>query len=70
MTIGKTKALNIQTFFDKVVNILIRCLGFHNFSSMEQVSFNFVTALTIHSDFGAQENKIYHCFQFFPIYLQ
>ena len=25
--------------------------------------------VTIHSDFGAQENKICHCFLFFPIYL-
>ena len=24
-------------------------------------------AVTIHSDFGAQENKICHCFHFFPI---
>ena len=26
---------------------------------MEQVSFNFMAADTIHSDFGAQENKLY-----------
>ena len=25
-----------------------------------------MTAITIHSDFGAQENKICHCFTFFP----
>ena len=25
--------------------------------------------VTVHSDFGAQENKIYHCFHFFPLYL-
>ena len=30
----------------------------HSFSSKEQVSFNFMAALTICSDFGAQENKI------------
>ena len=30
---------------------------------------NFVTAVTIHSDFGAQEGKIHCCFNFFPIYL-
>ena len=28
-----------------------------------------MAAVTIHSDFGAQENKICHCFYFFPIYL-
>ena len=32
----------------------------HSFSSKEQVSFNFM-AVTIRSDFGAQENKICHC---------
>ena len=41
----------------------------HSFSFKEQVSFNFMAVVTFHSDFGAQENKIYHCFQFFPIYL-
>ena len=29
--------------------------------------FNFMAAVTIHSDFGAQEKKICHCFHFFPI---
>ena len=33
---------------------------------MEQASFNFVAAVTIHSDFGAQENKICHYFHFSP----
>ena len=37
--------------------------------SKEQVSFNFMAAATIHSDFGAQENKVCHCFHFSPIYL-
>ena len=30
----------------------------NNFSSKEQVSFNFVAAVTICSDFGAQENSL------------
>ena len=30
----------------------------HNFPSKEQVSFNFMAAITIHSDFEAQENKV------------
>ena len=29
----------------------------HSFSYKEQASFNFMAAITIHSDFGAQENK-------------
>ena len=28
-----------------------------------------MAAVTIHSDFGAQENKVFHCFHCFPIYL-
>ena len=30
------------------------------------MSFNFVAAVNIHSDFGAQENKICHCLHFSP----
>ena len=29
--------------------------------------FNFLAAVTVHSDFGAQENKVWNCFHFFPI---
>ena len=28
-----------------------------------------MAAVTVHSNFGAQENKICHCFHFFPFYL-
>ena len=41
----------------------------HSFSSNEQASFNFVTAVTICNDFGAPQNKACHCFHCFPIYL-
>ena len=33
------------------------------------MSFNFMASLTVHSDSGAQENKIYRSFHFFPNYL-
>ena len=33
------------------------------------MSFNFMAVVTVHSDFGAQENKVCHCFHFSPIYL-
>ena len=33
------------------------------------MSFNFMTAVTALSDFGAQENKVCHCFHCFSIYL-
>ena len=42
---------------------------FGNFPFKEQVSFNFMAAGTVYSDFGAQENKVCHCFHWFPIYL-
>ena len=43
---------------------LIHCLGFHSFSSKEQVYFNFMAAVPICSDSGAQENKVSHCSHF------
>ena len=38
-----------------------------SFSSKEQVSFNFVAAVIVHSDFGVWENKICHCFHLYPM---
>ena len=31
------------------------------------MSFNFMAAVTIHSDFGARENEVCHCFHLIPI---
>ena len=56
MTIGKTIALTRWTFVGKVMSLLFKYavqVG-HNFPSKEQVSFNFMAAVTVHSDFGAQ----------------
>ena len=39
----------------------------HSFSPKEQASFNFMAAVTICNDFGAQKNKVSHYFCF-PIY--
>ena len=36
------------------------------FVTEEQASFNLMAAVTISSDLGVQENKIYHCFHFLP----
>ena len=38
----------------------------HSLYSKEQVSVNFMAAVIICSDYGAQENKVCHCFHFFP----
>ena len=45
------------------------CYPLNSFPSKEQVSFNFMAAITICSDSGAQKNKVSHCFHCFPIYL-
>ena len=69
MTNGKTVALTVWNFVGKVMSLffLICCLVCYNFSSKEQASFNFMAEVTIcTSDFGAQENKICHCFHLFP----
>ena len=65
MTTGKTIALTRRTFVGKVVSLLFNMLSrLVILSSKEQVSFNFMAAVTTCSDFGAQENKVCHCFQF------
>ena len=71
MTTGKTIAFQtIQTFVSKVMSLLFNTLsGFVIAFLPCSKHLNFVAAITIHSDFGAQENKICHCFHFFPICL-
>ena len=70
MTTGKTIALTRQTFVGKAMPLFFTMLSqFVSFPSKEQASFNFMAAVTICSDFGAQENKVSHCFHCFPIYL-
>ena len=64
MTTGKTIALTRQTFVSKVMSLPFNTRS--SFTSKEQGSFNLVSAVTVHSDFGAQEYKIRHCFYFFP----
>ena len=62
MTTGKTIALTRWTFVAKVrsllLNMLSRCVIAFFFK--EQASFNFVAAVAVHSDFGAQGNKVSH----------
>ena len=63
-TTGKAIALTIWTFVSKLMSLLLNMLSrfVMAFFSKEQTSFNFMGAVTIRSDFGAQENKICHCF--------
>ena len=71
MTTGKTIALTRWIFFDKIVSLLFNMLSrlVITFLPKEQAFFNFMAAATTCSDFGAQKNKISHCFHCFPIYL-
>ena len=70
MTTGKTIALTLQTFVGKMMSLLFNMLSRFviAFFPKEQASSNFMAAVTIRSDYGAQENKICHCFHFSPIY--
>ena len=72
MTTGKTIALTIQSFVGKVMSLLLNMLSrlVITFLPREQVSFNFMAAVTICSDFGVQENEVCHHFHCFPIYFQ
>ena len=68
MTTGKTTAL---TKMDLCWQSNVSAISYavqvgHNFPSKEQASFTFMAAVTICSDSGAPQNKVYHCC---PIYL-
>ena len=65
VTTGKTIVLTIQTFVSKVTSLLFNMLSLL-YSSKEQVSFNFMAAVTFCSDFGAQENKVCVIVSIFP----
>ena len=58
---GKTITLTRWTFVGKVMSLLLNKLfrfRLGSFSSKEQASFNFLAAVTICSDFGAQKNSL------------
>ena len=70
MTNRKTIPLTRWTFVGKVVSLLFNMLSkLVSFPSKGQASFNLMAALTICTDFAAQENKVCHCYHCFPIYL-
>ena len=58
MTTGKTTVLIIWTFVGKVISSLYYAVYIgYSFSSKEQVSFNFLSAVTIRSDFEPYKIK-------------
>ena len=66
-TTGKTTALTRWTFVGKVMSLLLNMLS--RLVITLQASFNFMAAVTICSDLGAQKNKVSHCFHCFSICL-
>ena len=67
---GKTIALTRQAFLGKLMPLLFNMLSRLVIAFLPRSNhLNFMAAVTICSDFGAQENKVFHCFHCFPIYL-
>ena len=67
---GKTIALTRRTFVGKVMSLLFNMLSRLVIAFLPRSKcLNFMAAVTICSDFGAQENKVSHCFHCFCIYL-
>ena len=65
-----TIALTVWTFVGKVLSLLFNTLPWFVIAFLLQSKhLNFMAALTIHSDFGAEENKLCHCFHSFSFYL-
>ena len=70
MTIRKTIALIRQTFVGKVMSLLFNILSRLVITFLPRSKHLLIAdAITICSDFGAQKNKVSHCFHYFPIYL-
>ena len=70
-TTGKTITLAIWTFVGKVMALFVNKLSRFviAFLPRSKSPFNFMAAVTSHSDFGAQENKVCHCFHCLSINL-
>ena len=67
MTTGKTRAFTRRTFVDKVMSLLFNMLSRFLIAFLPRSKcLNFMVAVTICSDFGAQENIICYCFHFSP----
>ena len=69
MTTGKTIALPKWTIVGKVMSLLLSMLSRFVIAFLPRSKFLLMATVTICNDFGAQENKVCHCFHCFPIYL-
>ena len=68
MTTGKSIALTRWTFVGKVMSLLFNMLPrlVITFLPRSKHLLYIMAAITICSDFGAQKNKVWHCFHCFP----
>ena len=57
-----------HSFVGQVMSLLFNMLSWSYLPRSKRL-FNFMAAVTTCSDFGAQENKVSHCFHYLPIYL-
>ena len=69
MTTGKAIALTRRTFVGKVMSLLFNILSKLVIALVPRGKHLLISGCTICSDLVAQENKVYHCFYCFPIYL-
>ena len=70
MTNEKTIAITIQIFVSRVMSLLFNKVSSFVMAFLPRSKHhNFMTAVTVFSDFGAQEFKVCHCFHCLPIYL-
>ena len=71
MTTGKTIALTRQTFVGKVMSLLFNMLSRLVITFLPRSKRLLISWLqiTICSDSGAPQNKVWHCFYCFPIYV-
>ena len=70
MTPGKTITLTRRTFVDKVMSLLSNMLSRLVITFLPKSKhLNFMSTITICSDFGAQKNKVSHCFHCLPMYM-
>ena len=71
ITTGKTIALTRWTFVGKVMTLLFNMLSRLVITFLQRSKYlNFLAAVTVCNDFGDLENKVCHCFHFFPFYLK
>ena len=71
MTTGKTIALTIWTFVGRVMALFFNTLPRFVITFLSRSNCLLISELqvTVHSDFGAQEEEICHCCHLFPLYL-